>query len=180
MRHHFHDFRRGHRGSERHDVAAFNVRVAEHVGELNRIHGHHFFGPGEINAVARDKVVNQVELLNRFTVEFGHRAVDDADRRFGIVRTFHRDKALFNPLLNETILIHRAFRQCFKSFRSHESASRVLNVGGAIVFGSAPSVASTVLPISRAEITAWRTAPESPEITRMASLLKLVPWAGEL
>lgn len=180
MRHHFHDFRRGHRGSERHDVAAFNVRVAEHVGELNRIHGHHFFGPGEINAVARDKVVNQVELLNRFTVEFGHRAVDDADRRFGIVRAFHRDKALFNPLLNETILIHRAFRQCFKSFRSHESASRVLNVGGAIVFRFGAQRRQYGLPISRAEITARRTTPESPEITRMASLLKLVPWAGEL
>lgn len=82
MRHHFDDFRRGHRGGERHDVAAFNVRVAEHIGELDRIHGHHFFGTCQINTVARDKVVNQVELLNRFAVEFGHRAVDDADRGF--------------------------------------------------------------------------------------------------
>lgn len=86
MRHHFDDFRRGHRGGERDDVAAFNVRIAEHVGELDRIHRHDLFGPGEINAVACDKVVNQVELGNRFAVEFGHCAIDNANRGFGIVR----------------------------------------------------------------------------------------------
>ena len=38
MRHHFHDFRRGHRGSERHDVAAFNVSMDKTVAQSHIQH----------------------------------------------------------------------------------------------------------------------------------------------
>ena len=134
MRNHFDNFCRRHRGGQRDDFAAFNVRIAQHVGQLNRIHRHHFFGAIQVNAVAGDKVVDQVKIAHRFPVQLGHRAVNDFYRRFRIVRAFHRDKAFFDPLLNEAVLIHRAFRQCFKSFRSHESASWVSDVGRAIVF----------------------------------------------
>ncbi|CRI80500.1 Uncharacterised protein [Salmonella enterica subsp. enterica serovar Typhi] len=134
MRNHFNNFRRGHGGGQRNDFAALDVRIAEHVSQLDRIHRHHFFGAVQVDAVAGDKVVDQVEFANRFSVQLGHRAVNDFNRRFWIVRAFHRDKAFFDPLLNEAVLIHRAFRQCFKSFRSHESASWVSDVGRAIVF----------------------------------------------
>ena len=134
MRNHFDDFRRRHRGGQRDDFAAFDVRIAQHIGQLDRIHRHHFFSAVQIDAVAGDEVVDQVKFAYRFPVQLGYRAVNDFNRRFRVVRAFHCDKAFFDPLFNEAVLIHRAFRQCFKSFRSHESASWVSDVGRAIVF----------------------------------------------
>jgi hypothetical protein len=44
--------------------------------------------------------------------------------------------------------------------------------------GSAPIAHNSCLPTSLAEIMACLTAPESPEMASIASLEKLVPFAG--
>ncbi len=75
------------------------------------------------------------EFANRFSVQLGHRAVNDFNRRFPgqRFRAFHCDKAFSCvPLLNKAVLIHRAFRRHSTNlFRSHESASWVSDVGRA-------------------------------------------------
>lgn len=99
----FDNLRWSHRGGQRHDITTFNVGIAQHIRQLDRIHGDNFFRSGKVNAITRDKMVDQVKLADGFTIQFSDRAIDYFDGWFGIIRAFHRNEAFFDPLLNKTV-----------------------------------------------------------------------------
>ncbi len=83
-RNHFNNFRRRGGGQRERFRRASDVVIAIHIGKLDRIHRHHFFGAVQADAVAGDKVVDQVNR-NSLTasVQPGYRAVNDFIDGFG-------------------------------------------------------------------------------------------------
>lgn len=61
------------------DIATFDIWIAQHIGKFYRIHRDDFFGAREIDAVAGDKVVDQVKLAGGFSIQFGNDAVNNFD-----------------------------------------------------------------------------------------------------
>ena len=67
-------------------------RVDEHPRELDVVERHRLLGDREVDAAARDELVEQVELGLGLAVELDDAAVLDAQRGLGVVRARERDQ----------------------------------------------------------------------------------------
>ncbi len=89
---HARELRRRHARREARDLPARRRDVDETARELDVVERHRLLGDSEVDAAARDELVEQVELGLGLAVELDDAAVLDAQRGLGVVRARERDQ----------------------------------------------------------------------------------------
>ena len=110
QREHAREPARRHAGGQARDLAPRRVAVDEHAREGDLVERHRLLGHGEVDAAARDELVEQVELGLGLAVELDDATVLDAQRRLGIVGARERDQAERGILGNEVVAADRPRR----------------------------------------------------------------------
>ena len=101
------DLRRGHARGQARDLAAGDRRVDDHARELERFERHRLLGDGQVDAVARDELVEEVELGLRLAVELDDPPILDPERGLGIERAREGDEAERRVLGYEVVAADR-------------------------------------------------------------------------
>ena len=89
-----------------------------HLGELQGIDGHGFFGHRLVDAMVGDEGIDHVEIFTTLSIQFHYIAVLDFDAGFGVVGAVHGDQAHFNPLFDESVFVDRTLSEYFEAFLS--------------------------------------------------------------
>ena len=66
------------------------------------------FGDGLVNAVIRDEVIDQVEVIAFLSIQLDHDAVLDFDAGLGVIGTVLGNQSHVDPFLNEAVLVDRS------------------------------------------------------------------------
>ena len=94
-------------GGQPRDLGARNRGIDDHPRELDRVERHRLLGHGQVDPVAGDELVDQVELLLRLPVELDHAALLDPERRLGVEGARERDQAEHRILGHEIVAADR-------------------------------------------------------------------------
>jgi hypothetical protein len=89
------------------DVRPWHIDVHSHPREGDVLERHRLLRHLEIDAVARNELVDDVEVLHRLAVEFHHGPVAHHQRRGRVVRAAHRDEAELRISDGKAVQIHR-------------------------------------------------------------------------
>ena len=89
------------------DLGARHGGIDDHPCELDRVERHRLLGDGHVEPVARDELVDQVELLLRLPVELDHAPLLDPKARLGVEGARERDQAEHRVLGHEIVAADR-------------------------------------------------------------------------
>ena len=122
--HHFqhgelvHDFGqlgRSERGGVLHQLGARDVDVDQTAGKLQGVDLHGLLGKVEVDAIAGDEGVDQVELGGLLAVKLDHDAVLDPDGRGRVIGRVDGDQTNLGPLGDVAVLVDWTRVQYFKT-----------------------------------------------------------------
>jgi hypothetical protein len=100
-------FRRRGPTDQAHHLGPWHIDVDGHPGQGRIVERHRLRRGLEIQSVACDELVDDVEVLGRLAVELDDDPVADHERRLGVVRTAHRDQAEFRVGDGKAVEVHR-------------------------------------------------------------------------
>ncbi len=119
QRQHLGDAGRRHAAHQARELGAGDVRVDEHAGELQRLERHRLLGDVDVDPVAGDELVDEVEVGLGAPVELDDPPVAHHQRGGRVVGTGERDQAELGVLRHEVVAadgarreVRRAQRRC--------------------------------------------------------------------
>ena len=102
---HLHDLGGGQSAEELHQVPSGHADVDQPASQLGGVQRHGCFGPGQVDGVAGDKLVDEVECGFRLAIQFAEAALGQPNPGFGIEGAVEQDQPGLRPFLDEAVLI---------------------------------------------------------------------------
>src|SRR5262249_27599331 len=95
-----HDFCRSQAAENSHNFCPPALEVDEQSSNRQRVHSHALLRPLRIDGIARNELVDPIELGFGFPIQLSDSSVDDSNLWRRIIRTVEEDEPRLRPFVN--------------------------------------------------------------------------------